>query len=195
MDFDESVRTKVDEYRRATNTTQEQLAEKVGVSQNTISSWLNGRGISGKNLLRLAKAMNVSMDYLAGVGDNNEENAAEEITALSKFFNLSPSAQDGEEVWTLRISKHLIEYLKSIPDIEKAIAAGMPDEVKKYWLNKLQEKYRADVLNSTHGVVYDEFEVYPKGFLKEYDKRLRIEYGRIPAPTAGDVAPPREERD
>ena len=185
-----NVRDKFDAYKKATGISQTELAAKIGVSQNTISSWLSPSkgGISGSNLMRLAKAMGVSMDYLAGIGEINEENAAEEITALKNFFDFSPSTdENGVEIWTLEISSPLLDYFRETRKIKLALAAGMPEEGAKYWYADAQEKYRTAKLNAPDSVHF--FDVYPRGYIQEKERKLRLEYGRIPAPEAGDGNP------
>ena len=56
---------KIKEVRESLNMTQEELAEKSGVSRGTISALENGCPITtSKTLVNLAKAMNVSIDRI-----------------------------------------------------------------------------------------------------------------------------------
>ncbi|MBQ2934716.1 MAG: helix-turn-helix domain-containing protein [Lachnospiraceae bacterium] len=61
MGFAENLR----EIRNKRNITQEQLAELLSVSRQTISKWESGQGYpETEKLLSIAKALNVSLDYL-----------------------------------------------------------------------------------------------------------------------------------
>lgn len=61
MGFAENFR----EIRNKRNITQEQLAEKLSVSRQTISKWESGLGYpETEKLLSIAKELNVSLDYL-----------------------------------------------------------------------------------------------------------------------------------
>lgn len=56
---------KIKEVRESLCMTQEELAEKSGVSRGTISALENGNPITtSKTLVKLAKAMNVSIDQI-----------------------------------------------------------------------------------------------------------------------------------
>ncbi|QPI89303.1 helix-turn-helix transcriptional regulator [Lacticaseibacillus paracasei subsp. tolerans] len=53
--------------RKEHSMTQPMLAEKMNVSQSTVTSWENDRrGVGNDDLLKLAKLFNVSTDYLLG---------------------------------------------------------------------------------------------------------------------------------
>lgn len=56
---------KIKEVRESLNMTQEELAEKSGVSRGTISALENGDPITtSKTLVKLAKALGVSVDRI-----------------------------------------------------------------------------------------------------------------------------------
>ena len=58
------------ELRTEAGLTQAMLAEKIGVSQRSVSNWENGaRQPDYDTLIGLAKYFEVSIDYLLGVGD------------------------------------------------------------------------------------------------------------------------------
>ena len=50
------------QWRRLKDITQEELAEKIGVSATTIWAWENGTMPSGRNLQIVANALEVSAD-------------------------------------------------------------------------------------------------------------------------------------
>ena len=57
---------KIKEYREAANMTQEELAEKSGISRGTISALENGtaRNTTSKTLLQIAKALNATVEQI-----------------------------------------------------------------------------------------------------------------------------------
>lgn len=57
----------IKETREAQGITQQSLAEKAGLSKGFLSDLENGnRGVSSENLLRIAKALSTTTDYLLG---------------------------------------------------------------------------------------------------------------------------------
>lgn len=55
------------EVRKAVGLTQQQVAEKLGISQNNYSYWENGKvKIDNVSLQRLAELFDVTVDYLLG---------------------------------------------------------------------------------------------------------------------------------
>lgn len=71
--------------------TQEKVAEKVGVSRSAVSRWEQGE-IEPKvqNLVAIAALLNVSTDYLLGIGDHERTGSLrlseEAENALHKFI-------------------------------------------------------------------------------------------------------------
>lgn len=56
---------KIREYRRLFNLSQEQLAEKMGVSRQVVTKWENDEGLPEINNIKLlSKLMGISIDYL-----------------------------------------------------------------------------------------------------------------------------------
>lgn len=61
---------KIAQLRKELSMTQPMLAEKLAVSQSTITSWENDRrSVSNEDLIKLSKLFNVSVDYLLGNSD------------------------------------------------------------------------------------------------------------------------------
>lgn len=59
---------RIAEARKKANMSQAELGRKIGAAQNTISNWENGnRQPNNDDLLRLAKALRTTVDYLLGV--------------------------------------------------------------------------------------------------------------------------------
>ena len=71
----EKVGKFIKERRKLLNLTQEDLADKVGVSNRTISKWENGHGLPDYSiLLSLCKALDVSINELLSGQDLTDEN-------------------------------------------------------------------------------------------------------------------------
>ena len=58
--------------KKTNNLTQQKMAELTGITQSTMSDWLNGKANPTiTNLINLANNLNVSLDYL--IGRENED--------------------------------------------------------------------------------------------------------------------------
>lgn len=55
------------ELRREQRLTQEEIAEKIGVSKKTIINWENGGTPSVDGIIQLCKRLHVSADYVLGL--------------------------------------------------------------------------------------------------------------------------------
>ena len=63
---------KIEELRKTNKLSQQELGEKVGVSQNTISSWETEMHLPPtQKLIILSQIFNVSTDYLLGRDNAN----------------------------------------------------------------------------------------------------------------------------
>ena len=70
---------------------QQELAKRMGVAQNTVSNWENGkRRIDQQALLDLAQMFGVSVEYLLGATDQQQK----EAQLLAVFRTLTPEQQD-----------------------------------------------------------------------------------------------------
>ena len=76
--------------RKELNLTQEQLAEKVGVDRVSVSGWEKGKGISPKNLKKLAEVLNVTeRSLLFGEDDSKiDENTMKLLDTMVEVINL-----------------------------------------------------------------------------------------------------------
>lgn len=75
---------------RERNTTQKALAKDIGVDTSQVSKWMsNENTISTLYLYRISKALNVSMDWLCG--NENEENNTKNKVQINSFNNLLSS--------------------------------------------------------------------------------------------------------
>ena len=80
--------------RQARQWSQQQLAQRMGVAQNTVSNWENGRRQpTPQQLLRMAELLDVSVEYLLGALEADGPLSPEERQLLEMFRTLSPSQQ------------------------------------------------------------------------------------------------------
>ena len=107
--------------RKEQDMTQEQLAEKLHVSRQTISKWEKGLSIPDADmLLRLVDALNTSIDELVGSDDSaisqssSSGEVSQESEALKEYLRLSSEHLRSRNkliktiTWILRIAAILI---------------------------------------------------------------------------------------
>lgn len=79
-------------YREAKGVTQKQLADHLGVRDNTISSWESGtNSIDISVLLKICDFLGIELNDIYGIGENKKSSAlllSEDEEALIKFFRL-----------------------------------------------------------------------------------------------------------
>ncbi len=87
---------KLQSLRKDKNITQEQIAEVLGISRQSVSKWETGASYPDtQNLIRLAEILGVTVDELsnskAEIEKNNivENKSANMLVALSKFWKSS----------------------------------------------------------------------------------------------------------
>ena len=62
------------EARKKARLSQQQVADHIGISQNTYSYWENGKyNVDSESLKKLSELFNVSIDYLLGVSEEKTE--------------------------------------------------------------------------------------------------------------------------
>lgn len=60
-----TINERINDLLKEMNITQKELAESIGVSQNTISDWINkGKNPSANLMYRISDFLNISFDYL-----------------------------------------------------------------------------------------------------------------------------------
>lgn len=84
----ENLGIRIKQERTRQCITQEQLAEKADISLNFMSLIENGKNMSVQTLINIAKALNVSVDYLLSDAKDNysdiiTERIAEDISTLN----------------------------------------------------------------------------------------------------------------
>lgn len=101
-------------YRKQSGLTQRALAEKIGVSHNTISSWENGtNSIDIDNLFKIAKILNVDISTMFGVSTApiKQDLTSAEKKLLDDYNKLNNDGKD-----------KAAEYVSDLTTIEKYTA-------------------------------------------------------------------------
>lgn len=79
---------KIRVLRKESRYTQNEVADALGVAQNTYSQWENGiTEPSIEMLMKIADRYGVSVDYVIGYSDSRELNVPEYLRLLSDYFN------------------------------------------------------------------------------------------------------------
>ena len=92
MEYFYPIGNRIQQERQKMGLTQEQLAEKAGISQNFMSLIENGRNMSLAVIIRLAGIFGVTVDYLlTDVLDAKENNIIEQ--SASYMRKLTPRQQ------------------------------------------------------------------------------------------------------
>ena len=90
---------KIIKYRKSNGWSQEEFAEKLNVSRQTISRWENGTALpAAQNLLQISKLFGVSADYLL----NDDYESDRDIPAVQTV------TKENEELLLKKKRHHLI---------------------------------------------------------------------------------------
>ena len=114
MSYGESIKI----ARIKAGLTQQRLADMIGVDRSTICNYEKEKRVpSGKELINLANALNVSIDYLFNQDNNlknlhNKENDMLEV--LESFFTDNKVPKDEKEQTFKDIIRLYYEYVLSI---------------------------------------------------------------------------------
>lgn len=105
MEFSERLKN----LRKQAHLTQVDVASKLGISQPAYASWERGiKKPTQENLVKIAQALNVSIDYLVG---NSDENLKEEELGNVEFlFRMNSNGLTEEE--KIIFKKELIEFME-----------------------------------------------------------------------------------
>lgn len=95
MDMALTLGNRIKQFRTAHGLTQQQLADKVGVTQTAVAAWECGkRGVpKGNNLLKLAQALSLDANELLGASIDAPIPPSEEFQLLVAFRTLSKDKQ------------------------------------------------------------------------------------------------------
>ena len=101
-------------YRKRIDWTQEQLADRLGVSYQSVSRWESGNGYPDmEHLPTMARLFSVTMDDLIGYGDENEKLPNQEME--KKFRETLEKGNIDEIVSLMRLLRY--EYLDEFDQI------------------------------------------------------------------------------
>ena len=102
MEFAERLKT----LRKQVKLTQAQIAEKLNISQQAYASWERGtKKPTQENLVKIAQVLNVSVDYL--VGNLEEEDELDNIELLFRM-NSKGLTEEEKEIF----KRELIEFME-----------------------------------------------------------------------------------
>ncbi len=86
---------KLKEARKQVGLSQEQLAEKMGISHSDVAKWETDKGMPDiDNLKILSSLVNVTIDYLVDDGENFDKVAIKEAIDLSKYVGSKRKKKD-----------------------------------------------------------------------------------------------------
>lgn len=129
---------KLKELRKNRGLTQNDVAESVGVKQNSYNSWENGkREPNFSKLRKLAKYFNVSTDYLLDLEKQS-------YFSLKKFLELLPERQ-----YSVDVKVYLSESLSE--DNQKILPRSQPIFESCRWGDK--EEYFLDLSNLKDDII------------------------------------------
>lgn len=86
---------KIKEARKQSGLSQEQLAEKIGISRSAVAKWENDNGIpDADNHKALSGLLNVSIDYLLDNGENTDKYVIKECIDLTEYVGSRRARKD-----------------------------------------------------------------------------------------------------
>lgn len=104
----EGVSVRIRETRRSLGFTQEELAQRIGVSRSAIAQWETDRtGQVRSNLARVAAVLGVSVSYLL-TGENQGADAGVETADERALLTLYRELQDGGRTELLRQGRRIL---------------------------------------------------------------------------------------
>lgn len=103
---------------------QQKLADLIGVSRNTISSYVTGAQLpSGENLVAIGTALKVSLDFLL-LGNSQNEPTGEEISEHSWPKSLLPLLDQLDEKGRIELTGWIKGYLAAQSQKKAARSKG-----------------------------------------------------------------------
>ena len=113
-------------YRKRIDWTQEQLADRLGVSYQSVSRWESGNGYPDmEHLPTMARLFSVTMDDLIGYGDENEKLSNREMK--EKFRQTLAGGDVDEIVSLMRLLRY--EYLEEFDQIYFSLTSLRPGKL------------------------------------------------------------------
>ena len=130
------------QYRKQAGLSQEELAEKIGVSRQAVSKWERSEASPDTdNLVTLAELYGVSLDEMLGLKTAKEESKEEPEEALPEKDEVHVSLKDGVHVNTKEGDKIDVSFKEGIHIVTKG-----EDKVhilgdEKYYVDEKGEKH------------------------------------------------------
>ena len=113
-------------YRKRIDWTQEQLADRLGVSYQSVSRWESGNGYPDmEHLPTMARLFSVTMDDLIGYGEENEKLSKREME--EKFRKTLAGGDVDEIVSLMRLLRY--EYLEEFDQIYFSLTSLRPGKL------------------------------------------------------------------
>lgn len=134
---------KLKELRKNKNLTQKEIAEMLGIKQNSYSDWETGKNEpSLSNVVKLSSILNVTTDELLGINKSITSNWISSIkTILTQIIDMPKDSQLQRRIEE-KLEYEWNEYQKKYPD--------MPAYSKVDWIpyNRLEIESYDEILNN-----------------------------------------------
>lgn len=136
------ISQRLKEIRAAENINQEQFAEKINMSRESVQKWEQGKqNLTVDNAITIAKTFNVSLDYIFGNSDDPNDDASKVLTALNKYFDLH--FNDNQQL-TATISDVIVKYFANFGAAKK-VKTSLPDEAYQVMIKGLTDNFRNEI--------------------------------------------------
>lgn len=151
---------KLKEARKQAGLSQEQLAEKIGISRSTVAKWETGMGLPDiDNLKIISDLLDVSVDYLLDSGEAIEQSIIKESVDISKYKGTKRRRKDKivrekypeAKIFPLiareklskeeRVFSNALGILTDAPFNTAEIYHGIKESDKQYYLAEQKGKY------------------------------------------------------
>ena len=112
--------------RKERNWTQEELAERLGVTSQAVSKWESEAGLPDiSQIVPLASAFGVSADVLFGISQNNEDEEAIKIIKEARNFCCSEANLKNCRLWRSRLLEGLKHYHTNTKLLMECLESGI----------------------------------------------------------------------
>lgn len=130
---------KLDILRKRENLTQEEFAEKVGISAVLVSNMEKQvKKLSLTNAMEIAKQFNVSLDWLYGLSEDAKDSASNILVTLKDIFDIDLEQK------CLKIDSNLATFLEELSNayrIKSKKANNVSDDAFKFWIEGIKKSY------------------------------------------------------
>lgn len=185
-------------YRERTGLEQKALAEKAGVTANSVSNWENGRSRPDVNLLpAICSALNITLYDLFNMEDPTVRFTPRQLELLERYEQLSGGHQHAIDQMLVTLRK--IEKAESCPDLTKLIrfdrplAAGVGDPSEfedageEYYVYLTPDVSKADCIFRVNGDSMEpDFQNGDDVLVQRIPNGRDLEYGEIGAFIVGN---------